>query len=1417
MRSNSKLVLSIGLLIACLAISSLPATTTADTIKVPGDYNSIQDAIDAASNNDTIEVEAGTYTERVRVGDKNITIKAVGDAVIKEPNPDETQWDNAISTVRIVNSESTIEGFTIDVDGGWGGIYVPGGPDYSDYGKVQVTIKNNRVINFNRNGITINGEKASGKVEENTVIGEKESGWANNGIQFAYGATGSMKGNTVKKNIWTGEGNWTASGMLGYDTSGLVTTFLNNIVNNQTQLGLSGEKHLVVGNNIQNGDWGVSDYGVDELSIYFNSISGQKNYGVYGSENSKVDATLNWWGDRTGPSGAGEGSGDAVNENVIFSPWINSNPDENPNSEGVQIDSPLTFIVDNVGPEPQKRTIHLPKEVSLELGLSVSGSMIVPGGYIRRALFASNILPGLDKINIRKGAHQITDNGVSLLGPNAGLPGYSESRIGETKIQGPEGPFSTALHVLSNNVTIKGLNIVNSEGETGIKVGEGGNVVKETVIEDNLIEEVNSTENEDGSGDAQGIFVSAAEDVIIRDNEIRNVEAQKQKEAEWGSQTAKGIMLNQNGHNEIVTDVSIVDNYIHDIKAPQGAKEADGILALGSSSNKNVHIKGNTIEGISGGSKGGFGVSLNADGTSANISRNVFKEISNTAVVLWWNPAASWDSMNVNYNSFGEGVPTGVTNIMGEDLDATLNWWGSPDGPGGEAAGSGSGVTHDVIYSPWLGDSLPNRPEAIDTSTSEPGVQLPDSVHIIVDDIGPKPKTENNNEGYLNQAIWGSNQLEGEDVINVRIGSYDATEKITDPVLLQGTEPGAVVDADTGSPVIHVAADNTTVRNLEITSTGHSGEVEGVMVGDHDGFTDLPGESVVIENNLINGINTTSGKAVEGIHAKFYDDGGDQIDGLTIRNNRITDVSEPDSGADGVKLQANLNNVNVTGNTIENISGAWSYGVVTTPSNLEGGVPKNVLVARNVFGNITANTYSSVAVGVDTLGGGFGSYTSGDEVTVRYNDLSGADYGVLNKDTDDSDDVDAILNYWGHATGPYHPTKNSKGKGNEVSDNVIFSPWLRVNPDSDPNKPGVQLGPPMKFGVDDKGPAPVAGYLDKAIGATNQIPGSTIVVNHGTYSPDKQVNQGVEIVSVKGSPVNTHINGEELSIAASNVRIGRREGYTSRGFTVRSDITIDSGVDASKVHINWNNLLGEVTNNGDNTLDAEYNWWGDDNPDDSTFGDVDYNPYLTAPVGEVMDYMEENGIEDPIDAAAGIVMEQASASERAVSRLTGMGFSPGEAEGLIGQYGLGRVMNTIKGATSGRKFTQLLGGYSLPAGAGGGLTNNLVAGGAGSVGGRTVGAVFTKGQSIEVSFPLADFQGNPAKDLTPTVSLVLLNEDGEKKSLEKVTTADYDDESSAYVAVFETAKLQPGYYEVQIDLPDGSSLSQVIKVEGAEA
>jgi pectin methylesterase-like acyl-CoA thioesterase len=60
-----------------LAVNVHPAEARA--IIVPNDYPTIQQAVDAAYNGDTIHVRAGTYTENVLIYNKSISL--LGDGV----------------------------------------------------------------------------------------------------------------------------------------------------------------------------------------------------------------------------------------------------------------------------------------------------------------------------------------------------------------------------------------------------------------------------------------------------------------------------------------------------------------------------------------------------------------------------------------------------------------------------------------------------------------------------------------------------------------------------------------------------------------------------------------------------------------------------------------------------------------------------------------------------------------------------------------------------------------------------------------------------------------------------------------------------------------------------------------------------------------------------------------------------------------------------------------------------------------------------------------------------------------------------------------------------------------------------------------------------------------------------------------
>jgi len=72
------------------------------------------------------------------------------------------------------------------------------------------------------------------------------------------------------------------------------------------------------------------NYDIAGTSINRNDITGNMEYGVYNGVESMVDATLNWWGDASGPSGVGPGAGDAVSGNVDFRPWLTNPKDWTP-------------------------------------------------------------------------------------------------------------------------------------------------------------------------------------------------------------------------------------------------------------------------------------------------------------------------------------------------------------------------------------------------------------------------------------------------------------------------------------------------------------------------------------------------------------------------------------------------------------------------------------------------------------------------------------------------------------------------------------------------------------------------------------------------------------------------------------------------------------------------------------------------------------------------------------------------------------------------------------------------------------------------------------------------------------------------------------------------------------------------------
>jgi len=148
-----------------LVFAALPLS--ANTIHVPADQATLQKAIDAGSNGDTVLVSDGTYMENIDCKGKAITIKSVN-------GPATTIIDGAKLdyVVKFITNEvrsSVLEGFTI----------TNGNPGAISLLSSSPTIQNNIITaNIGCSGIGLNISLASPLVLNNTISNNTQSGWS---------------------------------------------------------------------------------------------------------------------------------------------------------------------------------------------------------------------------------------------------------------------------------------------------------------------------------------------------------------------------------------------------------------------------------------------------------------------------------------------------------------------------------------------------------------------------------------------------------------------------------------------------------------------------------------------------------------------------------------------------------------------------------------------------------------------------------------------------------------------------------------------------------------------------------------------------------------------------------------------------------------------------------------------------------------------------------------------------------------------------------------------------------------------------------------------------------------------------------------------------------------------------------------
>jgi len=326
-------------------------------------YYTIQAAVNAADNGDTILVYPWIFHENVLI-QKSITLTGTdknaviidGTGLSQAGITNSGTW-GTVTWENLVISNLTIRGFNLGVgcaislahvgnvtmenlifENDDSGIVLFGSCDNN-------IVRNNVFENCPGNAIAINGSNSSPGAKYNVIEGNTitncGTGYTPTGVSvicaFSWASWNTIENNTLigTSNLGTGIALWGTTANGAIDTPENNNTIVNNtisglyngirIVGNSARLQNLVENTTIVGNTLTSNTYGVNVKGFTDNfigGVHFNSIVGNQIYGIYDNSPATLNATCNWWGDASGPGGAGPGTGDNITENVRYSPWL---------------------------------------------------------------------------------------------------------------------------------------------------------------------------------------------------------------------------------------------------------------------------------------------------------------------------------------------------------------------------------------------------------------------------------------------------------------------------------------------------------------------------------------------------------------------------------------------------------------------------------------------------------------------------------------------------------------------------------------------------------------------------------------------------------------------------------------------------------------------------------------------------------------------------------------------------------------------------------------------------------------------------------------------------------------------------------------------------------------------------------------
>jgi hypothetical protein len=700
------------------------------TINVPGDYGTIQAAIDAAVSGDVIVVAAGTYGEAITIDNKTLTIQGVGVGIsIITGTTAVTQYIVKITNGAVVD----FSGFTVDGTGKniQYGIYATASTDGNIHDNEiknvsypgaaglavrrqdsQIDVMDNDVYGFGRIGIYTRDDGIlntdGGVISGNTVtgLGGSDPARLSYGISVYSGnptiddneISGCVSGSGVTAwassaiDVWTGSTSALTNNYIHDSDYGIISNSASPVMSGNTFSGIAEDEVRL--------DYFVKGNPTPHWAEYYNTIQAAIDaipsttypcivwvaiYSGTGTYVEQVEVAKNCH-----IYGAGAGSVIIQSPATLTKGWTTSTTNK-----------PVVYIHDADDVLLGDLTVD-------GLGLGNANYRFIGVGFRN----AGGTVWNCEVLSIKDTPFSGAQHGVAIYAYNDDTVARSIT-VEDCTISGFQkngmALIGTATTPLAVNVTG---NTVTGAGATGVTAQNGIQVQYATgAVANNTVSGIGYS----GTGWVACSFLQFYGDVDFTGNTVTDAQVGVYNWDGSGDITGNDITVSLIGsYSDGIIAADPPDKLPSPITENESAPAPGTRIATGGTP-LDVNITGNTVAFSGATNTGSYGIEAyagcSAEDLDVAVNSNVVTGFDYGVVFSACTGTGSYPSVFTGLDARDNTITGSTTYGMYSDItyltvDATGTWWGDQSGPYHPTLnpdGAGNAVTDNILFEPWTG------------------------------------------------------------------------------------------------------------------------------------------------------------------------------------------------------------------------------------------------------------------------------------------------------------------------------------------------------------------------------------------------------------------------------------------------------------------------------------------------------------------------------------------------------------------------------------------------------------------------------------------------------------------------------------------------------------------------------------------